>query len=158
VAVLSLSLGIGANTPIFSLVNSLLLHPLPVKDPVQLVLVSDNTALVIHKNRRSVRVDRREALTINRTIDRLRTKRSLVRCRLLRVINNQNLNQGVCRFKFQPQLLLNGRDQRRRRVGCGSIRILRVRRRQQIWRPRKVRIEAAVKSRAIENDTVRRRR
>jgi putative ABC transport system permease protein len=39
VAILSLALGIGANTAIFSLVNSLLLRSLPVRDPAHLVLV-----------------------------------------------------------------------------------------------------------------------
>jgi len=43
VAVLSLALGIGANTAIFSLINALLLRELPVHDPVRLVAVGDPT-------------------------------------------------------------------------------------------------------------------
>jgi len=40
VAVTSLAFGIGANTAIFSLINQVLLQPLPVHDPEQLVLLS----------------------------------------------------------------------------------------------------------------------
>src|SRR5262245_3525416 len=40
VAALSLALGIGANTAIFSLVDPILLKPLPVKDPEQLVVLN----------------------------------------------------------------------------------------------------------------------
>lgn len=40
VAILTLGLGIGANTALFSMVDSLLLRPLPVKDPAQIIALA----------------------------------------------------------------------------------------------------------------------
>ena len=39
IAVLSLALGIGANTAIFTIMDQLMLRPLPVKDPASLVML-----------------------------------------------------------------------------------------------------------------------
>src|SRR5438445_11123642 len=41
IAVLSLALGIGANTALYTIANSLLYRPLPVKEPERLVRISD---------------------------------------------------------------------------------------------------------------------
>src|SRR6185436_12638507 len=41
VAIMTLALGIGANTAIFSLMNAFVLRPLRVKDPEQLVIITE---------------------------------------------------------------------------------------------------------------------
>ena len=44
IAILSLTFGIGANTAIFTLLNAILLRPLPVQNPSELVLFGDGSA------------------------------------------------------------------------------------------------------------------
>jgi len=50
VAVVTLALGIGANTAIFSLINALLLKMLPVKNPAELVVIGDPAEVYARSN------------------------------------------------------------------------------------------------------------
>src|SRR6266508_3250091 len=42
IAVITLGLGIGANTTMFSVINGMLLRPMPFKDPARLMHLDDN--------------------------------------------------------------------------------------------------------------------
>jgi predicted permease len=50
VAVLSLALGIGANTAIFTIINAVFLHPLPVEEPSRLAELFTRDTLTINTN------------------------------------------------------------------------------------------------------------
>jgi predicted permease len=50
VAVLSLALGIGANTAIFTIINAVFLHPLPVEEPSRLVEMFTRDTLTFNAN------------------------------------------------------------------------------------------------------------
>jgi putative ABC transport system permease protein len=56
VVILTLGLGIGANTAIFSLMDQVLLRPLPVHDPASLVLLDGPGAFRTHPQRDDILV------------------------------------------------------------------------------------------------------
>ena len=63
VAILTLALGIGANCAVFTAINTILFHPLPVKDPQQLVFFNeDHNVNMSYPNYRDFR-DRNDVLS-----------------------------------------------------------------------------------------------
>src|SRR5689334_13920338 len=71
VAILALSLGIGANTAIFSVVSAILLRPLPYKDPGHLVAVWSNKLSKGMRQQRISALDFRDFSKQQQVFDRI---------------------------------------------------------------------------------------
>src|SRR5260221_10486351 len=93
IAVLSLALGIGANTAIFTLLDQVLLRLLPVKEPQQLVLLSmKGFHYGSNWGRNSLSYPMYEDFSANNSV----------------------FSGMLCRFPFPMSLTFNGRTERTR--------------------------------------------
>jgi putative ABC transport system permease protein len=93
--VLTLALGIGANTAIFTIVNSVLLHPLPFRDPARLVAIWDS----YQPNFPKLGVSPVEYEEISRQTD---TFEQVARYRYVSIGKETNLTGGAEARRVQP--------------------------------------------------------